>query len=415
MEATRFEPPRSGTPHSDGGGLVATTLGKALSRIGLSDQEINFIVNSDHRVANLKIFEDRRGNLQGSPEDCKVLMGIILNRLQPKHACKFFLACPFAAQKQIVAQPWFLKLEEPDTVDEKNDFSRQLALLVLDAENLGEEVPIEMVDGTAYPDWAKNGFKDFYDAFPSERNYQPPPDLLYHEPQVVNFPLLKEESSEESSSSSLPVVPKQPAHVQAPGSSVSKKNESSAPKLPVSQELKHAIDSAFDQENGLDPDGELKKAKAAFKVLSAGSPVNPSTFWFVGKATGYQFSNAKLICKLFAVPHPACLQFLFEAMGSANDKVEEKIKATLKGHNLGSLLLNTVGNMAWDQQESFKSVGSLDIAKKFLGLIDQKNKKEMTRFGRAVELMHFSELEILDIYSVLKDVGDEPTTKCVVM
>jgi hypothetical protein len=198
-------------------------------------------------------------------------------------------------------------------------------------------------------------------------------------------------------------------------SSVGRDKEQSPAKLPVSQKFVNAIDSAFDPTRKLGSDGELKEAKAAFKLLSDGSPVNTLIFWFAGKYSGYQFSNAKLLCKLFAVPHPACLQFLFEAMGGAHDEVKEKIKGTLRGKKLGSLLLNTVKNMAWDQQEGFKSVGSLNIAKKILELIDQKNKKEMARFQEAIVLMHFSELEIAEIYSVLKNVEDEPETNCVVM
>lgn len=418
MEPTKFDS-RSDISHSYRGGLETTPLGAALSSVGFNVPEINFIVNSDYRVANLKICKDGQGNLQGAPEDCELLMRVILDRLRPELACNFFLACPFAAQKQIVAQPQFLELAKRETVDEKQNFSTQLALLVATAQNLNEEVPTEMVTGAAYPAWVmEGGFKEAYDQFCHQQNNL----NIHREGQQPTDPTYSEEESSSSQGGNEAGSGVQAAavsgHLPKKGtSSVDKDKEQSPAKLPVSQELKDAIDSAFDPTRKLRADGELKEARAALKLLSAGSPVNPSTFWFVGKdrGTGYLFSNAKLLCQLFAVPHLACLQFLFEAMGSANDEVKEKIKATLKGYKLGSLLLNTVTKMAWDQKEGFKSVGSLDTAKKILELLDQRNEKEMARFNKAIGLMHFSDSEIVELFSVLKDVGNEPTTNCVVM
>jgi hypothetical protein len=304
-------------------------------------------------------------------------MRIIVDRLQPELACNFFLACPFAAQKQIVAQPRFPELAGPETVDKKLLFSRQLALLVATAQNHNEEVPTEMVTGEAYPAWVmESGFKEAYDEFCHHQNIL----NVHREGQESTDPVYsEEESSEEESSSSQ--------GGNAPWNRV-------RAKLPIHQELKLAIESAYDPYRKLSRDDELKEAKAAFDMLSPGSPVNVKTFFFVGVAMGYIFKDAKLLCKLFAVPHPACLQFLFAAMDSADDKVQEKIKDTLKEKKPGRLLLNTVTNMAWDQKEAFKSVGSLDIAKKILELIDRKNKKEMGRFGDAIAKMHFSETEI---------------------
>jgi hypothetical protein len=117
------------------------------------------------------------GSLQGTPEDCKGLMEVIRDRLgRPKLACNFFLQCPFAAQKHIVAQPWFPEMAEPEAVDEKNDFSRQLALLIVVAQNLNEEVPEGMVNGTAFPAWAQDGFVAAYKDLNLQQNDQRPPE-----------------------------------------------------------------------------------------------------------------------------------------------------------------------------------------------------------------------------------------------
>ena len=91
-------------------------------------------------------------------------------------------------------------------------------------------------------------------------------------------------------------------------------------------------------------------------------------------------------------------------MDGANAEVKEEIKVALKKYKLGSLLKNTVIGMSWNQLSDFKSVGSLDITKKILQLIDQNKAREITRFWRAaIGVMHFSEVEIQGLPSDLTD------------
>ena len=429
MEATRFEQ-RPDMSDSHGGGLEYTPLGAALSSVGFTVPEINFIVNADYRVANLKICIDGQGNLQGTPEDCELLMRIIIDRLRPELACNFFLACPFVAKKWIVEQPWFLTLKGPETVDEKKDFSFQLGLSITTAQNHNEEVPREMVTGAAYPDWVmENGFKEAYDEFCHHQNI-----LNNHrEGQEPTEPAYSEEESSSLQGGNEPAVVSGYMPKNASPSVGKNDPENNAVPVDFNEDFALAADSfaaQYKQCKALDDSARAKfkenfdyvidpynkqnhdlpkslKKKAFLKLGNV--PADPSAF----KCSFTLAGRAAPFCKKFAVAQPACLQFLFAMMKESDTKVQQQMEAALRKLNMGFLLLKTVKSMSPFQLEDFKSFGSLGVAKKILEVLDQNNQEERDCFEKAIQLMHFSKAEIETL--VLDEIEPNSVQKCVVM
>ena len=143
MESTtRFQP----TPiffRPPVGQVEVPPVVNSLLGIGLTMPEINSIIRADDSVKELAIHIDEQGTLHGELNDFATLMTAMrFEGHQPEPACILFLACPLAAKKHLVMQPWFSDLKEPQTADDKNHFLRRLCESIVDAQNNNEEFPI---------------------------------------------------------------------------------------------------------------------------------------------------------------------------------------------------------------------------------------------------------------------------------